>query len=110
MSSFELWLILGMAVITFAIRYTLFAIGPRVRFTPWAERALAYVPVAVLSAIIAPAMLMPSGEGLDLSWRNAYLLGGLAAIGVALWRRNLLLTISSGMLVFFLWRWVLLPG
>lgn len=105
MTSLELWLILGMAVITFAIRYTLFAIGPRVRFSPLAARALAYVPVAVLSAIIAPAMLMPAGEGLELSWHNAYLLGGMAAIAVALWRRHLLLTISVGMLVFFLWRW-----
>lgn len=106
MSSFEVALVLGMAAITFAIRYTLFAIGHRVRFNPVVARALTYVPVAVLTAIVVPVMLMPDGEGLQLSLDNAYLIGGLAAIGIAARWRNLVATIAGGMLCFFLWRWL----
>ena len=106
MNSFEVALILGMAAITFAIRYTLFAVGHRVRFNPLVARALTYVPVAVLTAIVAPVMLMPDGQGLQLSLDNAYLIGGVAAIGIAARWGNLIATIAGGMLCFFLWRWL----
>lgn len=107
MSAFEIALIGGMALITFGIRYLLFAAGHRVRFNPLVSRALTYVPVAVLTAIIAPAMLLPGDGGLQISWHNSYLVGGLAAILIATLSRNLLATIFGGMLVFFLWRWLL---
>ena len=106
MSSFEVGLILGMALITFAIRYTLFAMGHKVRFSPVVTQALNYVPVAVLSAIAVPVMLMPDGEGLQLSLDNAYLVGGIAAIIIAARWRNLLATIAGGILCFFVWRWL----
>lgn len=106
MSSFEIALVLGMAVITFAIRYTLFAVGHRVRFSPLVTQALTYVPVAVLSAIAVPVMLMPDGEGLQLSLDNDYLVGGIAAIIIAARWRNLLATIAGGILCFFLWRFL----
>lgn len=106
MSTFEIALIAGMALITFAIRFTLFAVGNRVRFSPLVTQGLGYVPVAVLTAIIAPAMLMPAGEEVELSLNNAYLAGGVAAILIAAKWRNLLATIAGGMLCFFLWRWL----
>ena len=106
MSSFEIGLILGMAIITFAIRYTLFAVGHRVRFSPLVVQALTYVPVTVLSAIVVPVMLMPEGEGLQLSLHNHYLVGGVAAILIAARWRNLLATIAGGILCFFLWRFL----
>ena len=77
------------------------------RFNPLVSRALTYVPVAVLTAIIVPAMLMPGDGGMQLSWHNAYLVGGLAAIVIAALSRNLLATIFGSMLLFFLWRWLL---
>jgi branched-subunit amino acid transport protein len=106
MNSFEVALVLGMAVITFAIRYTLFAVGHRVRFNPLVTQALSYVPVAVLTAIVVPVMLMPDGESLQLSLDNDYLVGGIAAIVIAARWRNLLATILGGMLCFFLWRFL----
>ena len=103
----DIWLlILGMAAITFAIRYSLFA-WPNLRFAPVVRQALHYVPSAVLSAIVVPVMLMPDGEGLQLSLDNAYLLAGLAAIAIAAFTRNLLATIAGGLFVFFLLRWAL---
>lgn len=107
MNPFEIALIAGMAVITFAIRYTLFAVGHRVRFSPLLTQMLGYVPVAVLTAIVAPAMLMPDGAKLDLALDNAYLVGGSVAILIAAKWRNLLATIIGGLAFFFVWRWLL---
>lgn len=106
MSGFEVAMIAGMALITFATRYTFFGIGHRVRFNPLMARALAYVPVVVLSAIVVPAMLMPDGERLQLALDNAYLFGGIGALLIAARWRNLTATIVGGMLCFFLWRWL----
>lgn len=100
----QTWLlILGMLVITFAIRYSFFA-WPDLRFPRLVEQGLHYVPVAVLTAIVVPGMLMPQGEW-ALDWRNAYLLAGLLSILIAAVTRNLLATIAGGLLGFFLLRW-----
>ena len=99
------WLILGMLAITFLTRFSFFA-WPDLRFARAIKQGLHYVPVAVLTAIVVPGMLMPEGE-LWLDWRNAYLLAGLLAIVVAALTRHLLATIALGLLSFFLLRWAL---
>lgn len=100
----ETWLLIfGMALITFAIRYSLFAF-PELRFPPLVRQGLHYVPTAVLSAIVIPAMLMPDGQQWALNLSNAYLLGGLATIVIAALTRHLLATIGGGLLVFFVLR------
>lgn len=99
-------MILGMTAISFALRYSLFA-WPSLTFPPVVRQGLHYVPTAVLTAIVVPGMLLPDGSHWDLSLNNAYLLGGLAAIGIAAVTRHLLATIGGGMLVFFALRWML---
>ncbi|OPX55394.1 Branched-chain amino acid transport protein [Oceanospirillum multiglobuliferum] len=95
----EAALIFGMFVATFSVRYLLFAVAGRVHFPSWLSTALAFVPSAVLTAIIVPAVLMPKGE-LWLSMQNPWLLAAFAAAVIALIRKDLLTTIVGGMLVF----------
>ena len=102
----DIVLIGGMALITFAIRYSLFGAGQYLSFPPVVARALNFVPVAVLSAIVAPAMFLPDGETWHLALDNAYLAGGVAAILIAAASRHFLATISGGMLCFVLWRFL----
>ncbi|NDJ51594.1 MAG: AzlD domain-containing protein [Chloroflexi bacterium] len=97
----EIVLIGGMALVTYLIRYPVMSLVGRVQLPERFIQALKYVPVAVLTAIIAPAMLLPQGR-LDLSLTNASLLGGIAAIGIAALTKNLLITIVGGLLIFFL--------
>ena len=101
-----IWLVMiACGLLTFATRFVMFSgLAPR-RLPDWLEDALGFVPIAVLTAIIVPAMLMPGGEGLELTLSNAYLVGGVVAVLIAAFSRNLLLTIFGSMLVFFLWRW-----
>ncbi|QSB20464.1 AzlD domain-containing protein [Pseudomonas sp. 15A4] len=100
------WLILGMAAITFLMRYSLFA-WPNLRFPPLVRQGLHYVPTAVLTAIVVPGMLLPDSAHWQLSLDNAYLLAGIVSIGIAAFSRNLLATIGGGLLVFFLLRWAM---
>jgi len=101
------YLIGGMALVTFLIRYTMFALGERVKFPDLLIRALHYVPPAVLTAITVPAVLMPGGDKLKLSYTNPYLLGAVVACGVGWFSRSLLLTIAVGMVAFLGWQWIL---
>lgn len=106
MTGFELAVIAAMAALTFGVRYSFFALPPAVRFPPWVGRVLAYVPVAVLTAIVVPMVLIPDGEHWELSWRNAWLAGALAS-GVIAWRYGrLLVAIAAGFVVFLAWRWL----
>lgn len=100
------WLILGMAGITFVLRYSLFA-WPNLRFPPVVRQGLHYVPTAVLTAIVVPGLLLPDGQHWALALDNAYLLAGLAAILIAALTRHLLATIGGSLLVFFVLRWML---
>lgn len=98
--------LLGMIVVTYGIRLSFLVFGHSVKFPAWLERALRYVPAAVLTALIVPMALAPQGA-IDLSLHNAYLPGTLGAIAVALWTRQTLAAILGGFVVYGLWRWLL---
>lgn len=103
----ELYLIGGMALLTFLLRYGLIGMSGRIKLSSSVIQMLRYVPPAVLTAIVTPAVLMPSGDRLMLSYTNARLIGAITAILVSYWTKNLLLTIVLGMLAFFSWQWLL---
>ncbi len=93
--------ILGMGLITYAIRLFLFLLPERLALPPWLLRALRYVPAAVLSAIILPELLL-SGGTLDVSLGNERLLAGLLGLLVAWRTRNVLWTVAAGMVALWL--------
>ena len=101
-------IILGMALITWLIRTTVFIVGDRLVFPPLVRTALGFVPVTVLTAIIVPMAVSPHGGGAELTWRNPQLVGALAAVLVSALTRRPLLTIAVGLAVFFLWQGVVL--
>ncbi|GIZ52254.1 AzlD domain-containing protein [Noviherbaspirillum aridicola] len=97
-------MVLGMALITFAIKAAIFILGGRVVFPPLLQRALSFVPVTVLTAIIVPMILAPHGEGLELHWRNPQLVASILAILVCAATGRQLLTIVLALIVFFGWQ------
>jgi branched-subunit amino acid transport protein len=105
MTTYLLLAIGGMVMVTFGIRLSFLVFGHRLRFAPWLERALRYVPAAVLTALIVPMALAPQGN-VDLSAANAYLPGSIAAAAVAFFTEHTLAAIVSGFVVYGLWRWL----
>lgn len=102
MSQVTIWVaILGMGILSLALRSCFLVLPDRCQLSPLLRRALRYVPAAVLTAIYAPELLVQSGA-IDLSFGNARLLAGVVAIVVA-WRlRQTLFTIVAGMLALHL--------
>jgi branched-subunit amino acid transport protein len=93
----NVWLLLiGMGIVTYAIRLSLIVLMERVDVPPIIQRALRFVPPAVLSAIFFPELLRPGGT-LDVSFGNIRLLAGVLAALVAWRTKNVLLTIGVGM-------------
>jgi branched-subunit amino acid transport protein len=102
----EILIIAGMALVTLAVRYPLLVLLGRIPRPEPILRALKYVPPAVLTAIIVPAVLFKDNQ-VTISPTNDYLVAGLISVVVAWRSKHLLLTIIVGMLVFLGWRWVL---
>ena len=93
-----LWvLFIGMGATTFFTRGAFLLPGDKLRLPRIVEEALRYAPVAALFAIIAPDLLLLKGS-LNLSLDNPRLLGGIVALAIAIFTRNILLTIVAGML------------
>lgn len=94
------WLLIAlMALVTFLPRYLPFALAGRVKLPSALERGLDFVPVAVLTAIIAQTTLIRGGE-FDLTISNLHAIAATAAFITALVTRHLFLTIAVGLLVF----------
>jgi len=98
----NLWLVvIGMGVITYAIRLSMIVLSGQIQLSDSLQRALRYVPPAVLSAIIVPEMVQPGGT-LDLSLGNERLLAGLIAIVVAWTTKNMIWTVAIGMIALWI--------
>ncbi|KWR87329.1 AzlD domain-containing protein [Cupriavidus sp. IDO] len=91
-----LWVFLGAGMATFLIRLSFIAVEGRVRLPSWFRTALQFVPAAMLSALIAPDLLMQDGA-LYVSPANARLVAGLVAIVIAARTRSVGWTIAGGM-------------
>jgi branched-subunit amino acid transport protein len=83
-------------LLTFAMRFVMFSgLAPK-KLPAMFEEALAFVPIAVLSAIIVPAVLLDSTQSLSFV-DNARVPAALIAIATALLTRSVVLTITAGL-------------
>ena len=87
--------IVGMATVTYLPRLLpMWALSSRqlpVQLVAW----LQHVPVAVLSAMLLPALLVPAGQ-IDLGFDNIYLWVSLPTLAVAIKTRSLFATVVVG--------------
>ena len=92
-----LWLtILGVGLLTFLTRASFIVFADPHKFPHAFRVALAFVPPAVLAAIVLPGLAMPTGT-LDLTLANPRWIAGLVALIVAARLRSPLATIGVGM-------------
>ncbi len=101
-----LWLtMLGMGAVTFFIRVAPFFALERIELPERVRQALVFVPIAVLSAIVAQEVLAPGGD-FAIEPGNHRILAALIA-GVVAWRtKNVLATVATGMAMLWLANWL----
>ncbi|MGB3703027.1 MAG: AzlD domain-containing protein [Anaerolineales bacterium] len=101
-----IWLtIIAAGLLTYATRLSSILLYGKFEMPILVERALRFVPVAVLTAIFFPELLIIQGD-LMLSFRNPRLLAGLLAILVAWRTKNVIYTIVIGMLTLWLLQFI----
>lgn len=91
---------------TFAIRLSFIHLFGRVDEVPsWLERALVYVPAAVLAALVAPDFA-PASATVEAAL-TPELLGGAAAVAAAWRTEDVLWTVAAGMVGLHVARFLL---
>ena len=95
------WLMLASGAITFAIRYSFIAAEGHYQPPAWFVRLLPFVPIAALTALTVPELVLLAGVA-EFGGGNVRLWAGLVAIVVAAIWRNTVLTISCGFLALYL--------
>lgn len=101
-----IWLVIVMSgIFTFSTRFLMLT-GWIARGLPnWLIDALNFVPIAVLTAIIVPAVLIDPATQQIVVMNNARLLAGIIAATIALLTRNVIATISSGLAALWFSQW-----
>lgn len=94
----SLWAIAVMAIVTYAFRGGGYWLMGRVTLSPRMEAGLAYLPGAVITAIVVPSMLEAGVPGVF----------GVAAVAVCMRiRPNLLLAMTAGIVTVWILRQVI---
>ncbi|MGI9150348.1 MAG: AzlD domain-containing protein [Limnohabitans sp.] len=98
-SGWTFGVIVGLAMVTVVSRSFFFFSNSEWDLPHWAQRGLQYAPIAALSAVVVPEIVMAQGA-LITTWEDARIYA--AAVGVAVYfaKRDVLMTIVLGMAVY----------
>ncbi len=102
MSLDDLWMlsvIIGLSVVTVVARSFFFLSNRDWQLPHWAQRGLQYAPIAALSAVVVPEIVMSQGA-LITTWQDARLFAAAAGVAIYFAKRDVLLTIIGGMAVY----------
>ena len=94
-----LWLLLGMAIVTFIPRFLPMAFLTRRAIPEKMKVGLDYIPVAILSAIVFPLLFSPSNG--KVGFEPQLLLAAIPVFIFAHRRKNLWGSIILGMLIYW---------
>lgn len=106
MNGTDFWtlgVIVGLAVVTVITRSFFFISSKPWGLPHWAQRGLQYAPIAALSGVIVPEIVMSQGH-LVSTWQDARLFAAAAGAAYFFWRQGagqaVLGTIVVGMAVY----------
>lgn len=89
-------MLLGMLVVTYIPRVLPLLILTRMEIPEIIIRWLRFIPVAILAALLSPGILIVEGK-LLFTYHNVFLLAALPTITVAVYKKNIFLTVVVGM-------------
>ena len=96
-----IWLaIAGSAIATFLVRSTPFVVTIRGRLPPAASRYLEALPVAIIAALVGPAVVAPAGT----LTHGAEPVAAALVVVTVVWRRSLLAGVLVGVIAVALLR------
>ena len=102
MNQTDLWTvgtIIGLTVVTVVTRSFFFFSSKPWSLPGWVQRGMDYAPIAALSAVVVPEIVMTQGVLID-TLMDARIFAALAGAAWYFWRRGVLGTIVAGMAVY----------
>ena len=103
-----IWLVMiATGLFTFATRFIMLSNIIGNWPPPWLVDALGFVPIAVLTAIIAPAILLDPANQTIALWDNPRLFAAILAIIAALITRQMITTIAVGLVALWILQWAM---
>ncbi|MBJ7898130.1 AzlD domain-containing protein [Bacillus atrophaeus] len=91
-----LWLILGCAIVTVIPRIVPFIFVRSVQLPEVVLKWLSYIPICILTALVAENMLIETQNAVKLDW--TVLLAMLPTLLTALWTKSLSATVIIGVI------------
>ena len=101
-----IWLVMILGgIFTFGTRFVMLSGWVAHGLPRWLIDALAFVPIAVLTAILVPAVLIDPATQQIIVIGNARIVAAVVATIIALLTRNVIATISSGLATLWFVQW-----
>ena len=101
-----IWLVMIVGgIFTFGTRFVMLSGWVAHGLPRWLIDALAFVPIAVLTAILLPAVLIDPATQQIIVIGNKRIVAAVVATIIALLTRNVIATISSGLATLWLVQW-----
>lgn len=101
------WIIAVTGIGTYLFRAGSLVLGSRVKWNERTKEWLSYVSPAVLGAMLGPVLLLPDNRWVPVT-DNAVLLAALPTMLIAWKTRRFLLTVTAGILLYALIRYLIL--
>ena len=102
-TSASIWVvIIAVGLGTFLLRASGIVLLGKREQPEWLQRALRYVPPAILGALLSSSLLIRD-NAIDIGFDNHRLMAAILATAVAWWRKSLFWTIAAGMIALWLW-------
>jgi len=103
----NLWfLIVSLIMLVFLLRASFLLFGTKLELSEGFDRVFRFVPAAILAALVGPAFVKNEGV-IDYSFTNPFLLAGLVSVLVAGRTKSIPITLITGMLCLWLFKWFL---
>ena len=101
-----IWLVMILGgIFTFGTRFMMLSGWVAHGLPRWLIDALAFVPIAVLTAILVPAVLIDPATQQIIVIGNERIVAAVVATIIALLTRNVIATISSGLATLWFVQW-----
>jgi len=101
-----IWLVMILGgIFTFGTRFVMLSGWVAHGLPRWLIDALAFVPIAVLTAILVPAVLIDPATQQIIVTGNARVVAAVIATIIALLTRNVIATITSGLATLWFVQW-----
>ena len=100
-----IWVILGMAAVTFIPRMIPMVFLADREVPQWVNEWLGYIPVAVLAALLFPSLFIRNDQIAIID--NSYLFAAVPTFIIGLWTKNIFATVLTGMISVVLFRLII---